>query len=75
MIYSGVSLFPDQLSRAESVEAAHDRIGDIFDENQIDAEVGWQHKISIFAQLTTYITYIRVVQDPKIYFFGPGPDF
>ena len=40
MIYSGVSLFPDQLSRAESVEAAHDRIGDIFDENQIDAEVG-----------------------------------
>ena len=38
-VYSGVSLFPDQLTRAESVEAAQQRVEDVFDENEIETEI------------------------------------
>merc|ERR1712050_355567 len=37
-VYSGVSLFPDQLSLTESVEAAHQRIEDVFSVEEIGEE-------------------------------------
>ena len=38
-VYSGVSLFPDQLSLAESVKAAQQRIDDVFDATEIEKEI------------------------------------